>query len=522
MTMSAIGQLIRPCRGLETRPARLRRDQSASHLWYRSKAAWFAAALPVGFFSLCFLWIEPALAAPPPIQVPSDEDLQASQTPGSGPLGFLSGIGRSNYMLGDMWGLRTLLSKYGMSFALQETSEVLGNVTGGIKQGFEYDGLTQMVLQLDTQRAFGWYGGTFNVSGLQYHGRNLSADNLLSLQTASGIGADRATRLWELWYQQKFLSEDRLDVKIGQQSIDQEFIVSQNALLFFNTMFGWPMVPSADMPGGGPAYPLSALGVRVRGRPLDSLTVLAGVFNGSPVVHNVGDSQQQNPGGTSFPTNGGVLAIAELQYAYPSLGTMLYANESEPLARDYKLGVWYDTENFADQRYDNTGLSLANLSSTGMPQMHRGDYSIYAVMDQTIWQDAEEADRTINIFARAMGTPWVDRNLIDFSLNIGLNFHEPFLHRDDDSFGIGMGLAKVSSQASALDRDANFFSGSASPVRSKETFIEVTYQYALAPWWQLQPDFQYVFNPGAGTTNPNTGQRIQNEAVLGMRTNIAF
>ena len=38
-------------------------------------------------------------------------------------------------------------------------------------------------------------------------------------------------------------------------------MVSQNALYFVNTMFGWPMLPSADMPGGGPAYPLSALGV---------------------------------------------------------------------------------------------------------------------------------------------------------------------------------------------------------------------------------------------------------------------
>jgi hypothetical protein len=68
--------------------------------------------------------------------------------------------------------------------------------------------------------------------------------------------------MWELWYQQKFLDEDRLDVKIGQQSLDQEFMVSQNAIYFINTMFGWPMVPSADLPGGGPAYPLSALGAR--------------------------------------------------------------------------------------------------------------------------------------------------------------------------------------------------------------------------------------------------------------------
>lgn len=422
-----------------------------------------------------------------------------------------------------MWGLRTLLSQYGTSLALQETSEVLGNVTGGARQGFEYDGLTQMVLQLDTQRAFGWYGGTFDASALQIHGRNLSADNLLTLQTASGIEADRATRLWELWYQQKFLAEDRLDVKIGQQSLDQEFMVSQNALLFVNTMFGWPMLPSADLPGGGPAYPLSALGVRLRAHPTNSLTFLAGVLNGSPVSNNTGDPQRQNSSGTSFPLNGGALAIAEVQYAYPSLGTMLYANKSEPLARVYKLGIWYDTERFADQEVDNTGLSLANAASTGIPKTHRGDYAIYAVMDQMIWQDPAEADRTLNVFVRAMGTPLPDRNLVDFSLNAGITFHEPFLHRDDDTFGVGMGYAHVSGRAAALDRDTGFFTGSFTPVRSGETFVEATYQYQVTPWWQLQPDFQDVINPGAGIANPNApAQRAKNEAVLGLRTNILF
>jgi len=224
-----------------------------------------------------------------------------------------------------MGGLRALLSGYGMTLSVLETSEVLGNLTGGVREGFEYDGLTQLILQLDTQRAFGWYGGTFNASALQIHGRDLSADNLHTLQTASGIEADRATRLWELWYQQKF-ADGQVDVKAGQQSLDQEFIVSQNAGYFVNTMFGWPMVPSADLPGGGPAYPLSALGVRLRARPTDSVTFLAGLFNGSPVANNSGDPQQQNPSGTSFPLNGGILAIAELQYAYPALGSMVYAD----------------------------------------------------------------------------------------------------------------------------------------------------------------------------------------------------
>jgi porin len=470
----------------------------------------------------------PALAAPPTIQIPAEDAFDPGQgTATPGPFSFLSGISRSGYMLGDMWGLRSALAKYGISLAVEETSEVLGNVTGGAKRGAAYDGLTQMALQLDTNRAFGLYGGLFNVSALYVHGSNLSATNLFTLQTASGIEADRSLRLWELWYQQKFLEEDRLDIKIGQQSLDQEFMVNSNGAYLINTMFGWAMVPSADLPGGGPAYPLSALGVRARYRPIDSLTFLAGVFNGSPSpsggVCCSGDPQQQNPSGTSFPLNGGVLVIAEAQYAYPSLGTMLYANQSEPLSRVYKIGAWFDSENFNDQQFDNTGLSLANPNSNGVPLAHHGNYGVYATADQMIWVDANESDRNINLFGRVLWAPQADRNLITFSMNAGLTFHEPFMHRDDDTFSVGMGYAKVSSDAASLDKETAAFTGTFVPARGGETYLEVTYQYQAAPWWQIQPDLQYVFNPGGGLANPSSpNKRIGDELVLGIRTNILF
>jgi porin len=454
---------------------------------------------------------------------PSDDSDFANST-SQGPFGFLNAIERTNYLLGDMWGLRTGLSHYGVSLGLEETSEVLGNLSGGSRRGADYDGLTQLVLQADTQRALGWYGGTFNVSALQLHGRNLSSDDLQSLQTASGIESDRSTRLWELWYQQKMLEEDRLDIKIGQQSLDQEFMVSSNALDFVNTMFGWPMLPSADLPGGGPAYPLSALGVRLRARPIDPLTILLGVFNGSPTRNANGDPQKNDAHGTSFPLDGGVLGIAEIQFAYPALGSMVMADQEDPLSCTYRLGVWYDTEDFADQRYDTTGLSLADPNSNGTPASHKGDYAFYFVGDQMIYRFAEDSDRNINLFVRAMGTPLSDRNLITFSMNAGLLFHEPFKHRDDDTCGIGMGYCRVSKAASGLDQDTQSFGGSPYPIRSSETFLEATYQYELAPWCQLQPDIQYIIHPGGGIPDPNssTGQTIRNELVVGVRTNILF
>jgi porin len=448
--------------------------------------------------------------ATPPIFAPSDPSQeQQSDTSGAHAPGFLEGVSRSSYLLGDMGGLRPWLSKYGISLNIAETSEGLGNVTGGAKRGFDYDGLTQGVLQVDTQRAFGLHGGTFNISGLQIHGRNLSADYLDTLQTASGIEADRSTRLWELWYQQKFLDEDRLDIKVGQQSLDQEFMVSQNALAFVNTMFGWPMVPSADLPGGGPAYPLSAPGIRFRARPTDSITVLVGAFNGSPVNNPTGDPQQRNQSGVTFPLDGGLLAIAEVQYSYPSLGSMVYADDSDQLSGTYRLGVWYDTESFADERFGNV--------------THHGDMGVYGVIDQMLWHSEEDPDHALSVFCRAMGTPQDDRNLIDFSLNVGLTLHDPIPHRDDDTLGIGLGYAKVSGAAANADRDTRATVGAFYPIRTDETFLELTYQYQLFPWCQIQPDFQYVFNPGGGIPNPDTPtERIKDEAVLGVRFNLLF
>jgi porin len=414
--------------------------------------------------------------------------------------------------------LRPLLTKYGLTLSVVENSEVFGNVTGGVRQGFEYNGLTTATVQLDTQPAFGWKGGLFNVSALQIHGDNLTSSNLDVVNFATGIEAEPATRLWELWYQQKF--GDAFDVKIGQQSLDQEFMISQNASYFINSAFGWATLPTFDMPGGGPAYPLSALGVRARARAGD-FTFLAGAFNGSPVYDNVGDPQKQNCCGVSFPLNGGVLAIAELQYATPTSGDK--ASGAGALPGTYKIGFWYDSETFADLRYDTAGLPLGNPANNQTPASHRGDYAFYAVADQMIWR-AANPDRNLNVFVRPMFTPLDDRNLISFGLNAGLTLHEPIDGRKDDTAGLGFGIAQVSSGASGFAQDAAFYNPKVfSPSRSAETYLEATYQFQVTGWWQLQPDIQYFFNPGAGLADPNDPTRkIGNELVIGLRTNITF
>ena len=456
---------------------------------------------------------------------------QQSPTPGQSGAG--SGAGESataasfwtrDKLLGDIGGLRTVLDGYGISLGLQETSEVIGNATGGLHRGAAYEGLALMTLGLDTGKRL-WPGGTFNISAFQIHGRNLGVENAASLQPPSSIAAQRATRLWELWYQQSLLG-GRLDLKLGQQSIDQEFMVSQYSGLFLNTVMGWPVIPSIDLYAGGPAYPLSSPGIRIRAQPAPDLTFLAGVFDDNPPggpLQNDLQVRGAEQSGTRFNLGTGALFIAELQVAInepPPAET----KDAKPagLPGTYKVGFWYDSGPFADQRFDAAGLSLADPAGSGMARLRQHDFSIYALADQMVWRPAPDGAQALGAFARIMGAPG-DRNLVSFGLDVGATLKAPLPGRDNDSVGIGYGLAKVSGRASALNQDTAFHMATPTPVRSTESFVELTYQAQIAPWWQVQPDFQYVFTPGGGIPDLNQpGKRVGNEAIFGLRTNVAF
>jgi porin len=271
------------------------------------------------------------------------------------------------------------------------------------------------------------------------------------------------------------------------------------------------------MPSGGPAYPLSGLGVRVRGQITPSLTALAGVFSGDPLGNN-----PNNMSGTNFNLHNGALWIGEFQYSInqPADGEMVGMGGGG-LPGTYKLGVWYNTNTFADQRFDTLGLSLANPASNGIAASHSGNYSIYAVADQMIWRPDPDEPRSLGVFARVMGAP-NDRNLVAWAANLGLVLKAPFAGRDNDSAGIALTYIKVSNSVKGLDEDTLSFNGGPYGVRTSETTLEATYQYQVNPWWQLQADAQYTFNAGAGQNPSDPTQPLRNTFVVGVRTNITF
>jgi porin len=440
------------------------------------------------------------------------------------------GIWDRDRLLGDPGGLRSRLENAGITLQATETSAVWGNLSGGLKRGAVYDGLTQVVVRFDSEKLGLWQGGTLVASALQIHGRGPSL-NLVgnTFHTVATFEATRSTRLYDLYYEQS-LFDDRLSIRVGQFRADDEFIISEygpetdaglqlasGTSLFINSTFGFPGLAATNLPGGGPAYPMGALGVRVKVKPTEEISLLAAIFNGNPAGRGTGNPQLLNASGTRFPITDGYTAFFEAQYAINQ------AKDGPGLPGMYRVGVWFNNNSFEDPRYDTTGVSLASPASNGVPGPHYGNYSLYAGADQMVWQTGETKDQGIGVFARIMGSP-NDRNTLSFYVNGGVTWKGMIPGRNQDTAGLGFGYAKVGARARGFDGDVAFYNPDTfSPVRGSEAVIEATYAFQLTNWWTLQPDMQYVIRPAGGVVNPNNPTRtIGNAFVLGLVTQITF
>jgi porin len=447
---------------------------------------------------------------------------QANTASDSGAAAPPAGFWDRDRLTGDWGGLRNDLANRGITLTLVEKAETLGNVSGGVRTGFIFEGLLTAGLGVDLDKAFGWCGGLFYVDAYQIHGHGLSAGNLHNLFTVSGIEANRSTRLHDLYLEQS-LWHDALSVRLGQIAADDEFIISQYGANFVNAMFGWPGLPSNDLPAGGPIYPLSTPGLRVKYASDKAWSFMSAVFNGNPAGPVTSGNRNLNPqlrdpSGTDFNFNSDAFVIAEAGYAF------VPGADAPGLPASYKLGAWYHSGKFQDQRFDTTGLSLASPASTGVPRNHVNDFSVYGVVDQMIWRRPGTDDRGLAGFLRAMGAP-DDRNPVAFYVDGGLNVLGPFAGRDQDIAGLAVAYGRMSRALKQLDQDFAAFTGVPRPVHDYEAVLELTYQAPVAGWCALQPDLQYVLHPGGHASNPadpGGGTAIKDALVLGVRATITF
>jgi porin len=417
---------------------------------------------------------------------------------------------RAPFPAGPLRQLDDALKPYGIRPSLSYTGEVLGNASGGIRRGAIYDGRLDFGIDADLEKLFGWSGTKFHANVINNHGDGLSREYLGNLMTVSNIEAINHTRLYELWIEKTF---GNVALRFGQFGADVEFDNSKYAGSLLNAAFGWPPISSVDLPAGGPAFPLSALGVRARAKLSDQLTLLLAMFDGNAAGSGVDDPQNLDPHGLNFRLRDSPLLMGELQYSYQF-------DSSRP--GTLKLGAWMHTGDFSDPRFDTNGVALANPASNGMPAQHRGAFAPYVVLEQMLVPFDAKGEKGIAGYGRMHATQ-SDRNTVDFSADGGVNVSGFWPARPDDSISFGLSYARISSAARGFDQDTVNF-GTAAAVRSYEAVLEATYSAQIARGWTVQPDVQYVMHPGGGASDPNSpsGQRIPDALVLGMRMTLQW
>ncbi|HEX9752991.1 MAG TPA: carbohydrate porin [Methyloceanibacter sp.] len=409
--------------------------------------------------------------------------------------------------MATLGGIRPLLARGGIMVSGTYIGEVLGNPSGGVKQTTHYDGLLDVHLDANMEKTIGWKGLCFHANMFQIHGTSITGENLLSITSASNIEAFPSTRLDEMWFEQSMFSE-KVSVRFGLLAADTEFMFADSAGAFIASTFGWTTLSSDNLPFGGPIYPFASPGVLVSVSPNDRLKLMTAVYDDNPIGDCAEDLDpgQCNEDGLEFRLDDPPLLLAEADYSY---------NKNGARPGIIKLGGWYDFGKFDDQRLDvNHGLQAI----TGLdPLVHDGTYGIYGIIDQMVYRLPGDGDaKGVSVFVRVIGSP-SDRNQIDAYFDTGVVFTGMIRRRPNDVFGIGVAYTGISDDASAFDRDSGL-----SVIRNHETLLEISYTAEIVPGWTLQPDFQYIWNPG-GNVPDDTGTRpIKNATVLGVRTTISF
>jgi porin len=238
-----------------------------------------------------------------------------------------------------------------------------------------------------------------------------------------------------------------------------------------------------------------------------------------------GGAQLRDNHGLAFRVNDPPWAIGQVRFDYDiDIG-------GRPLGGNVTPGGWYHFGTFDDQRFTAQGQSIADPDGSGIAAKLRGNFGVFATLEQTLYRPPSVADGSVSAslpgvtaFGRIAYSP-PDRNLIDLYVDGGIGFVGFVPGCPLDRFGMAVAYMRISDAARNLDRDTQIFTGAVSPVRSSEALLEIIYEGHIKPGWLLAPYFQYVFRPSGGIPNPNDPSgvsRIGDAAVFGITSTLRY
>lgn len=382
-------------------------------------------------------------------------------------------------LTGDWNGMRTRLEARGVTVTIASAHEWMRNLRGGAAVGSATLHNEDLQVEVDAERLVGWPGATWFVYGLRDHGHSPS-EFAGDAQVVSNIDAPDAMKVFEAWLDQGF--GDRVSVRAGLYNVNSEFDSKDAAKPFLNSSHGIGKDWSQAGANGPSIFPTTSLAARLRVQGPGTTSALVLVADGVP-----GDPT--NPKGTHLHLSreDGALLATELGWSR--------AGGTGGHAARLGVGAW---------RFTGTFDHVERTDGAGDPERLTGNAGVYAFVEGAL---LARGARSISGYART--------GVADGRVNPFGSFHGGGLvgdgwvpGRPDDRIAAGFAIAVPSR-----------YSARALRAQGVETFPELAFEFTwlarVTPWLTLQPDVQFVANPGAVA-----GGRTA--AVFGVRTIVNY
>ena len=356
------------------------------------------------------------------------------------------------------------------------TGEMWGNATGGIHTGTMYMNNADAQLRVDTDKAFGWTGGRLFLEGF-YAGQNSLGNQYVgAVDQQSPIDTAGYTmfRLYQAYYDQTLGNTDLL---FGIYDLETEFSNTKPMSLFLSKNLTWNTAfdMSGTMPENGTVgpgnYPYTPLAFRVN-------QTINNQWNVRVAIADAASDDPSNPGTNDVQLRPpyGLTAIGEVDYT-PSKHTKVMA------------GLW--------------GMNSKLPTIVDQTKHVYGDEGGYVGGATRLY--TQEGLRGLDGFL-TLGIASPTTTTTDQSLNGGLVYTGLFDARPRDKMGISFN----ENHASDPYKKSNPFGNG---IERYETSFEATYRAPVNSWATVQPDIQYIVNPGY---NPN----LKNDLVVGVHFEI--
>lgn len=343
-------------------------------------------------------------------------------------------------------GWRRLLSE-SLRLELTFLHDVFRVVSGGVDNELEQLRFFDAYFEADLAELADWTGATL---GAEWYLRNegeLSAA-VGDSQVVSNIEADRGHILAELWLEQRFEAAGAR-LKVGKFDANTEFAYVEHGLWFVNSSMGFS--PTIFV---FPTFPDPAFAVLLGVDVARSTTLRVAAFDGA-LARGV-RTGKKGPG-TFLGSPSDLFLIGELARVWDG-------------DRPGRVGAGYWEHTGTFDRFDG-----------GREDHARG---WYLVLDQELGplgDDAELGESVVS-FLQLGGA---EEELSDARLHVGAGLVvNSALRRTNDALGFGATWVQFSGEAGAG------FSADG------ELAFELFYRRQLASWLFVQPDVQYVVNPG--------------------------